>query len=169
MYQMELSSVAVVRLGLFRGTPSVVSSVMSWMAYSFDCSFRSLSFPSYELVTFANNCMTLLQQKYLASKPLQLTYQLPFNTGIDTVMLTFPMVAIYNLLDKNKQSIHQVPNKDTVLFEAINAEFKHYFCISLEAMQLVKVGTPVAYISNEGQLKLFSNVWEVLELKPLTE
>ena len=42
------------------------------------------------------------------------------------------------------------------LLEAIEGHFQHYFHINLASLKLLRLGTPVCHISNDGRLKFFN-------------
>ena len=42
------------------------------------------------------------------------------------------------------------------LLEAIEEHFHHYFHINLASLKLLRLGTPVCHISNDGRFKFFN-------------
>jgi len=146
---------------LVRGaTSSLAAPTLSWLQLKFDCCMKSLIIPSYELAQMA--AAWAVVEGAPSKKPLELTYSVPPSVnGLKYITLNFSTTGLINLHTEIKNSHPE--NVGELLLIAIQKYFDYHFHINISALSLIRVGTGVAFIDDEGKVKILSKPVTLLD------
>jgi len=133
---------------------------LDWFRERFDVHFHHVSLPPHQMWLLAENLVTVdfdtEDRKKISGKPLELIFQFPtYIEGLETVSLTFKRREIYDLV---------TGCQDVQLVDTLKEQFCRQFKIDLKHLNLIRVGTNVALVSNDGRLKIFQKPTKVLEV-----
>ena len=143
-------------------------SFLQWLENQFGCRACLLFFSPTDLAWLASLCAGIGEP----TTSVEFTYSVPaVIPGLDTIY--FKMDAkdarrIWNLVHDPKQPYFT--NDEAVrILKSMETHFYHHFKVHLNQMQLTTVGTSVAYIGQEGRIKILQEPYVCYILQQLSQ
>ena len=161
----ELTSLPVC---LIKSPVALRETFLQWLENQFGCRACPLLLSPTNLAWLGALCIGIGE----VTSSVEFTYTVPaIIPELDTIY--FKMDAkdarrIWNLVHDPKEPFFT--NDEAVkILNAMETHFYHHFKVHLNQMQLTTVGTPIAYIGQEGRIKLFQKPYVYYILQQLSQ
>jgi len=171
---------------LTKGPIRLTNLVNAWFETNFDCKISIFRFQPLELSWMAaqwsvsvsssdnnnnigNNSADNQDEnddatEALGNKPFEFVYSFPDSINdLNYLTLTINPHTIQDLWKGIRKASKSKDDKEALfgdhgnaIMEAIEYHFGQVFHINLSSLCLIKIGTPVSYVSNDGRVKFFS-------------
>ncbi|KAI8069339.1 hypothetical protein BC940DRAFT_297477 [Gongronella butleri] len=156
-------------LALMRfGTRAAETPMLEWLRDTFTCS----AIPYCPSRVMLNTLLEWWTDQLLTLPANEREFNMPFRCGVD---LDFEgpndhIDTISTFISfKNLVKLKDVGGKNASILEIIRLHIKQTLGIDIKQLVCTRVGTPVAYLSNQGQIKLLPRISRELHLSLLTE
>ncbi|KAL4234736.1 hypothetical protein ACF0H5_006378 [Mactra antiquata] len=138
---------------LIRGPESVSQTLQNWIEVQFDCKVVKQTFTSHELA-FMAAMFTGFSEVH---KPLELVYKVPKEieglSHIDYSTNASDCVRLWNKIRGTDSEIFTTEEANKFI-TGLESHFFEIYSIKLNAMQLLTIGTSIAFVGQDGRLKV---------------
>eukprot|EP00037_Helgoeca_nana_P016714 m.157225 g.157225 ORF g.157225 m.157225 type:complete len:346 (+) comp23653_c0_seq3:3-1040(+) len=145
-------------LVLVKASSSTTQTFVNWLEKRFDCRLSNLELSPVDLKWIATEWGAPSESAPAKiQRSLELTYRTPDGVnGINTITYATEAGTIREIRDSILEVYDTTVVEELQLIEAMEAHFFETFKIKLSTMTLARVGTYVAYVGQEGRLKLLN-------------
>lgn len=140
---------------LVHGPKVVAETIQTWLEVQFDCRVIPHTFTTNDLA-FMAAMFTGFDEDH---KPVELVYEVPSEVeGLSTINYSTKYDSCKRIWDCVRSSDEDMYTalEASQFIEALESHFYHCFKIKLNAMPLLTIGTPVAFVGKEGKIKFFT-------------
>ncbi|XP_071957408.1 centromere protein L-like [Antedon mediterranea] len=155
---------------LVKGPVAISRTVVDFLQTGFDCVINPLQFCPMELAWMVTVWTGFTEDG--SKKPTELFYKVPDEVkGLQRITLTIEADDAKALWDSvHEEGSNEVTGEEVAAFiKSLERHFYRHFKVHLDAMTITRIGTGVAYVGQEGRLKILSENQVIQVLAYLTD